>query len=111
MKFGQKQKSDIRPGVNKYRISRRAENDLVDIADYTIREFGIEQARRYGSALEDCFMALAKNPLIGRSAEQFAPGLRRFEHGSHTVFYRPDKIGVFIIRILNERVDIMSHLS
>ena len=74
----------------KYRLTRRADNDLAEIADYTIGEFGIEQARRYRDALETCFLTLADNPLIGHSAEQFAPQLRRFEHASHIVFYLPD---------------------
>ena len=30
-----------------FRLSPRAENDLAEIADYTIETFGVEQARRY----------------------------------------------------------------
>lgn len=94
----------------KYRLSRRADNDLTEIAEYTIREFGIEQARHYRDALEACFLTLADNPLMGHSAEQFAPQLRRFEHESHIVFYVPEDAGVLVIRILHERMDVAKHL-
>lgn len=94
----------------KYRLSKRADNDLVEIAEYTIREFGIEQARHYRDALEVCFSTLADNPLMGHSAEQFAPQLRRFEHESHIVFYMPEDVGVLVVRILHERLDVDHHL-
>ena len=95
----------------KYRLSRRADNDLAEIADYSIGEFGIEQARRYRDALEACFLVPADNPLIGHSAEQFAPRLRQFDHASHIVFYLPDDVDLLIVRILHEHADIPSHLS
>nr|WP_232469032.1 type II toxin-antitoxin system RelE/ParE family toxin [Croceicoccus marinus] len=58
-------------------ISRRAASDLAEIADYTIAEFGIEQARKYRDLLQSCFQSLLENPGLGRSAEELAPGLRR----------------------------------
>ena len=65
------------------RLSSRAEIDLAGIADYTIETFGVEQARRYRDELETCFLNLAENPGLGRSAQRLAPGLRRFEYRSH----------------------------
>ena len=93
-----------------YRFSSRAEADLAGIADYTIRTFGIEQAHRYRDALETCFQTLAENPRLGRSTEQLAPGLRRFEHQSHTVFYTVDEGGLLIVRILYLGMDALRHL-
>ena len=92
------------------RLSTRAEADLVGIADYTIETFGIEQARRYRVDLEECFRNLAKNPRLGRRAEWLAPGLRRFEHRSHAVFYTEYEGGVLIVRILHVRMDAPRHL-
>ena len=93
-----------------YRLTSRAEADLAGIADYTIEAFGIEQARRYRDDLEACFRKLAKNPLLGRSAEALAPGLRRFEHRALAVFYAEDKGGILIVRILHARMDAPRHL-
>ena len=93
-----------------HRLTRRAQADLSGIADYTIETFGIEQARHYRDQLEDCFENLARNPRLGRSAERFGPGLRRFEHRSHTVFYTEDEHGVLIVRILHAGMDPQRHL-
>ena len=93
-----------------YRLTLRAEADLAGIAQYTIESFGIEQARRYRDQLEGCFKSLSGNPRLGRSAELLAPGLRRFEHRSHTVFYTEDVYGVLIVRILHAGMDAPRHL-
>ncbi len=93
----------------KYRLSRRAAADVDEIADYSIKQFGIKQARRYRDGLETCFQTLAENPRLGRSAEQLAPSLRRFEHQSHIVFYIPEDWGVLIVRVLHEKMDVPRH--
>ena len=93
-----------------HRLTSRAEADLAGIADYTIETFGIEQARRYRDGFETCFENLAQNPRLGRSAERLTPGLRRFEHRSHVVFYVEDEDGVLIVRILHASMDAPSHL-
>lgn len=93
-----------------YRLASRAEADLAGVADYTIETFGIRQARRYRDELEACFGNLAQNPRLGRSAERLAPGLQRFEHRSHIVFYVEDERGVLIVPILHARMDASRHL-
>jgi toxin ParE1/3/4 len=46
-----------------YVLSRKAEDDLVDIFLEGIQKFGILQANEYHSKLEACFEFLAENPL------------------------------------------------
>lgn len=88
-----------------YRLSGRAATDLEAIAEFTINRFGLKQARQYRDQLKACFENLAENPVMGRRAEQFARGLRRFEHGSHIIFYLPVDDGVLVVRILHARMD------
>lgn len=83
--------------------------DLEAIAEYTIERFEIEQARVYRDELKMCFEELADNPKLGRPAEQFGPGLRRFEHRSHIVFYQPGDAGVLVVRVLHYRMDATRH--
>ena len=93
-----------------YRLSSRTQADLAGIADYTIETFGLRQARRYRDEVEACFRNLAENPRLGRLTERLAPGLRRFEHRSHVVFYTECNDGVLIIRVLHVRMDASLHL-
>ncbi|MEH6717181.1 type II toxin-antitoxin system RelE/ParE family toxin [Parasphingorhabdus flavimaris] len=92
------------------RLSRRAASDLAEIADYTIAEFGIDQARRYRDQLQACFRSLLANPQLGRSAEAVAPGLRRIRQQAHVVFYRVEREGLLIVRVLHHSMDFERHL-
>jgi toxin ParE1/3/4 len=88
----------------RYRFSRLARLDLIEIADYTVETWGLEQAERYMDGLDDCFMQLAQSPGIGRACDRIRNGYRRMEHRSHVVIYRVEKDGIFISRILHQRM-------
>jgi toxin ParE1/3/4 len=75
--------------VAAFRFSRRAESDLMEIAQYTLNR---------------CCQQLADNPDLGRACDDIRPGLRRMEHGRHVVFYRQNADGVLISRILHQRM-------
>ena len=87
-----------------FRHSRRAEADLLGIAQYTLRTWGEEQTIRYIDDLEVCCQMLADNPMLGRACDPIRQGLRRMERGRHGVFYREDGGGILISRILHRRV-------
>jgi toxin ParE1/3/4 len=88
-----------------YSLSGKASSDLDSIYEFTILNFGLEQAQDYLLGLHERFQLLADNPGVGRSAESLAPELRRHEHQSHVVFYIPKEKGVLIVRVLHMRMD------
>jgi toxin ParE1/3/4 len=90
--------------VAAFRFSRRAEDDLLSIGDYTLRTWGKAQTARYIGELEVCCQTLADNPALGRLCEDVRPGLRGLEHGKHVVFYRQERGGVLVSRILHQRM-------
>jgi len=77
---------------------------LLGIGDYTLRTWGSAQAARYLGELEVCCQMLADNPALGRLCDDIRPGLRRLEHGKHVVFYRHERGGVLVSRILHQRM-------
>ena len=87
-----------------FRLSRRAEADLLSIAEYTLRTWGENQTVRYVDELESCCRMLADRPALGRACEDVRPGLRRMECGRHVVFYREDARGILVSRILHQRM-------
>ena len=93
----------------KYRLTHRAVSDIESIAEYTIDQFGLTQARQYRDSLKSCLEQLADNPQIGQDAEQLAHGLKRFNHQSHVIFYVQETDGLLIVRILHSRMDVPRH--
>jgi toxin ParE1/3/4 len=87
-----------------FQLTRRAEADVLSIADYTFRIWGRAQESRYLAEIEDCCAGRADNPGLGRRCDEVRPGLRRFEHGEHVVFYRREHRAVAISRILHRRM-------
>jgi toxin ParE1/3/4 len=84
------------------RFSGRAKSDLLKIGSYTLETWGNAQALSYLKDIEDCAKTIAVNPSLGRECDWIRPELRRFETGRHVIFYRPEKGGILIVRILHQ---------
>lgn len=95
----------------RYIFGKSAQSDIVNIADYTIENFGIKQARKYRDGLISCFQDLADRPERGRLyLHKDDTLLMRYRHKSHVIFYKRTNTGVLIIRVLGERMDFIRHL-
>ena len=90
--------------MGRFRFSRRAEVDLLSIGNYTLHKWGKAQAARYIGELEVCCQTLADNPALVRLVDHVRPGLHRHEHGAHVVFYRQERGGIVVSRILHQRM-------
>lgn len=96
--------------MHEVRFSKRAKDDIAKIAQYTIGQFGIEQARIYRDAMIACFNALAGNPKFGKSVEDIRKGYRRVDFRSHAIFYKVDGQRILIMRILHSSMNAPRHL-
>jgi toxin ParE1/3/4 len=91
------------------RFSRLAAADLLKIGFHSLDMWGKDQAARYLDQLEECCQMLAERPTLGRPCSEIRPGLRRMEHASHVIFYRPlvrsrKTGGILVSRILHTRM-------
>ncbi len=93
-----------------YRLSKKADSDIANHYEHGILNFGFEQAHSYLLGLYEYLQSLADNPMFGRNAEELAPELRRFEYGSHVIFYMPEDTGILIVRVLRKEMDFKRHL-
>jgi toxin ParE1/3/4 len=98
-----------------YVISPLALADLSDIWDYSFNSWGANQADAYvltiHGACEELAQTLAKGRPVGQSAEHIRAGYRKHLVGSHVIFFRCfDRDRVEVVRILNQRMDVPSHL-
>ncbi|MGO9435682.1 MAG: type II toxin-antitoxin system RelE/ParE family toxin [Terracidiphilus sp.] len=90
--------------MSRTRISVEAERDLDGIAEYTKATWGWRQAERYLTKLEEGIELLGSHPTIGRNCGAIRTGLRRFEVGSHVVFYFVDADGILVLRVLHQQM-------
>jgi toxin ParE1/3/4 len=92
-----------------YSLSLKAVEDLDEIYEYTILNFGLEQAKTYLLGLHEHFQKLASNSALGRDADSLAPKLRRYTYQLHVVFYLLASHGALVVRVLHERMDFPQH--
>ena len=98
-----------------YKLSPLAVNDLSDIWDYTCQSWGADQADEYVLAIHKACEKVATvtdtGRLAGQSAEPVRVGYRKQIVGSHVVFFTCKSNDVVnVVRILNQRMDVMAHL-
>jgi toxin ParE1/3/4 len=95
-----------------FSLTNKAIADLKDIGRYTLGHWGREQRNLYLRMLDMSFQQLAANPLTGKDCSDIRSGYRKFNAGSHVIFYR-QKSGdtIEIVRILHGRMDCETRLS
>lgn len=83
-----------------YKLSRKAEDDIIQIYVSGAQEFGIAQADRYHAGLEEVFAFLDEYPRAARERTEINPPVRIQPYKSHMVVYViADDGGPFILRI------------
>lgn len=94
-----------------YKLSNKAEIDLAEMYEFGIYKFGLSQAQQYFYGMHEAFNLLAENINLGRDASEFIADLKRFSFKAHTIFYLQNTSGIFILRVLSQRVDYDSKLE
>ena len=108
------------------RLTREAEQDLAEIARYTVATFGAEQAMHYAALIEHAFSLLLENPRrpASREREELRPGVRsvhlsrvaaRRHAASHVLYYHIAASAdgaqfLVILRVLHERMEPLKRL-
>ena len=72
----------------KYKLTRKAVDDLANIWNYTYDKWSERQADIYYKMLVSNFKEIAKNPNLGKSYDQINPKLFGFKSIRHIIFYR-----------------------
>jgi toxin ParE1/3/4 len=88
--------------VGVVRYTAAAEEDLHDIAAFTVERWGARQADRYIAGLEEFCDLISGYRDLGRECDEIAPGLRRMEHKSHVIFFYPVADGITVSRVLHK---------
>ena len=92
-------------------IAPAAKNDLKDIYQYGLRQWGQAQSESYLSTIKNQFWLLTQQPLMGTERPELLPDARSLPIESHTLFDRVTANRVEIIRVLHGRQDTKRHLK
>lgn len=96
----------------KYKISKKAVEDLEEIWVYTFDNWSEEQADRYYNLIIDEIEFISENFMSGKSIEHVRKGYRASKVKSHLVFYRKsDDNQIEVIRILHQMMDVKNRLK
>lgn len=88
-------------------LTRKAKDDLLNIARYTEKTWGRAQRNTYLTNLDQAFQAISASPQIGKACDYIRAGYFKYAVGKHLVFYRlVDNDKIEIVRILHERMDL-----
>ncbi len=93
-----------------YRLTPAADQDIVEIWQYTSGAWGVTQANKYLDQIEHCLKALVENPELGKTRSEIRRGYRSLHCEHHLIFYRksPEKL-IEVARLLHERMDHHAH--
>lgn len=96
----------------KYKLTKKAVEDLATIWNHTYEEWSENQADIYYEILISNCKAIAKNPNLGKSYDIIMPNLFGFKANRHIVFYRIiEENNIEITRILHGRMDLRKRIK
>lgn len=88
------------------RYRAAALSDIEEIARYTKREWGKDQARRYLSEMRETASSLSdfpsRNPLLQSKHGDF----RKAASGEHFIFYLVEPDAIDVVRVLHKSMDV-----
>ena len=95
-----------------YQLAPDAEDDLLEIAIYTIETWGVEQADVYESAFDRCFRAIARGEARSSEPIPHRPELHVTRCQHHYVFFVHTRDSpALIVAILHENMDLMTRIG
>ena len=93
------------------RIRPLARRDLAGIWSYSKRQWSIEQAERYLTAINSEIERLRERPELGRPVSNVQLPFFKRASGSHVIFYLMSETRLDVVRVLHSRMDFVAHLA
>ena len=88
-----------------------AENDLINIWQYSFEEWGEHKANTYLNGIDLALKRLCQNPTLYRERSEFTPSVRFMPFEQHICIYQLQEQGILLIRVLHQSMDIGAQLK
>jgi toxin ParE1/3/4 len=96
--------------MTKLVVSRRALADIGKVWQYSFEFWGRNQADKYFSNLQNSIYELVDNPYLGVSCIDIRAGYRKYNSGSHVIFFTVTNNTVTVIRVLHQKMNFKRYL-
>lgn len=96
----------------RYRVSKAAAADLLEIGLYTQNKWGMTKRDNYLDAIQDRFIELAEDPqsTLAIRRDDVKQGCFFSFVNRHIIVFRRYKYGIRVIRILHQSMDMIQHV-
>jgi toxin ParE1/3/4 len=88
--------------------SADADNDLTSIWRSGAEQWSDEIAESHLFEIECACERLLHDPLLGKARDDLLAGLRSIPMRPHVIYYQISKLGIEIVRVLHQRMEIES---
>jgi toxin ParE1/3/4 len=96
--------------MNNIVLTPKAKVDLSEIWDYTLSQWGSEQAEKYVRELWSAIQAQVNNHYFATDISYLRRGYLKIRSGSHVVFFKVTGSEIVVVRILHQTMDFDRHL-
>lgn len=86
-----------------YRLSNEAKNDLIQIHQYGVKKFGMNQADKYFESFFEYFDIIAQSPFSFESVDYIKEGYRRCVCGVGSIYFKVNENVVEIMAIVGRQ--------
>lgn len=94
-----------------YRLTPDAQSDLIDIRQYTLKQWGAIQSQKYLSELRQTIRLLAETPSLGKPRPDISAEVLSFPHASHVIYYLVFERQLAVFGVLHKRMVPENHLE
>ncbi len=94
-----------------FRLTPNAQSDLIEIRQFTIKQWGSAQSLKYLSELRQTIHLLAETPTLGKLKSDVGADVFSFPHASHVIYYVLHEQQLVVFGVLHKRMVPLNHLS
>ena len=94
-----------------YRLTRDAQADLVEIRRYSVKQWGLEQSKKYVHELRQTIKILSEMPEMGKQRHEVGNNVFSFPHVSHVIYYIINNKQLIVFGVLHKNMVPLVHLE
>ncbi|WP_118984462.1 type II toxin-antitoxin system RelE/ParE family toxin [Photorhabdus sp. CRCIA-P01] len=94
-----------------YRLTQDAQRDLIEIRQFTMKQWGTAQSQKYLLELRKTIRLLADTPFLGKFKSDIGTDILSFPYASHVIYYVVHKWQLVVFGVLHKRMVPLNHLA